>query len=326
MRDGVGHLTLAWVCAPSSVRCACACRAVLYDAFLSCRQGASASTTTAADQLIPQSSSTAVRLPAAALDRQDLPACNAVRTAQVFAVLRRRAPARPTTAVVHPALTPSPRPLLAPSSPTTHHVGAPLTIAASGIAPRRNGGRQLGKHPAEGKPQCCRRPRSRANHLPRSKSHGETRKPSRTGSRGRRMSWPIPHVSQSPLSRPFATCARRWLTLPSLCSSRCRATTHRTAAAAGDEDQADAQRPSRKNIRHALVHRSKTSGISFTRRQAHHLGRLHYKQSSRHSTTVFMGHDLRILAKRQLCRMRWSGQHLLHLQPLRARRPDSSRP
>lgn len=46
-----------------------------------------------------------------------------------------------------------------------------------------------------------------ANLVPRSKSHGETRRPSRTGSRGRRMSSPIPHVSQCLLSRSHAPCA-----------------------------------------------------------------------------------------------------------------------
>ena len=46
---------------------------------------------------------------------------------------------------------------LAPPPPLHHDVGAPLTLAASGLAPRRHGGRQFGKHPAKGKPQCRRR-------------------------------------------------------------------------------------------------------------------------------------------------------------------------
>lgn len=77
-------------------------------------------------------------------------------------------------------------------------------------------------------------------------------------------------------------------------SQTSRATAHRSLTKNRNETPKDAQRTSRQNLRHALVERSKTSGLSFSRWKVDHLGCLHNQQSSRHSSTIILGHDLRI--------------------------------
>lgn len=108
-------------------------------------------------------------------------------------------------------------------------------------------------------------------------------------------------------------------------SSRCRETENRTDPPAEHEDEEDSQRPFGQNLRHALVYGSKASRLSLARWKTHHLGCLHIKQGPCNSSAVIVGHDLRLLAERKLCRLRWSGQHLLHLQPLCSRWAHSCR-
>lgn len=61
-----------------------------------------------------------------------------------------------------------------------------------------------------------------------------------------------------------------------------------------DEGEEDVERPSRQDLRHALVHRSEASRLGITRRQADYLGRLYHEQGPRHPSPIFMGHDLRL--------------------------------
>lgn len=61
-------------------------------------------------------------------------------------------------------------------------------------------------------------------------------------------------------------------------------------------------------------------------RQADSLGRLHDKQSARHSAALQLGHDLRLRPLGLLCRLRRSRQHMLHLQPEDARGQRARQP
>src|SRR5271155_3569877 len=69
------------------------------------------------------------------------------------------------------------------------------------------------------------------------------------------------------------------------------------------ENPSHTQRPSRQNIRHALGYRPTASRLRLTRRQTHHLGRLHHKQTSRHPPPIILGHDLCVRPLRKLCRL-----------------------
>lgn len=89
---------------------------------------------------------------------------------------------------------------------------------------------------------------------------------------------------------------------------------HRASTPNRHEVSKSPQRPSCKNIRHALVYRSKTSCLSFTRRQAHYLGRIYHQQSPRYPTPIFLGHDLRVCSKWELCGLWWPRQYLLSIQ------------
>jgi hypothetical protein len=81
-----------------------------------------------------------------------------------------------------------------------------------------------------------------------------------------------------------------------------------------DEDPKNLEGTSGKDLCHALVNGSETFGIGITRWKAHHLGCVHNQQSSRHTSEIIVGHDLRLCPKWELRRLWWSGQHLLHLQ------------
>jgi hypothetical protein len=112
------------------------------------------------------------------------------------------------------------------------------------------------------------------------------------------------------------------LSILTLCSKTSRTKQHRTSPANRHEAPSQPQRPSRQNLRHALVHRSATSRVRLARWQAYHLGRLHHQQSPRHPSPQFLGHDLRVCPERKLCRLRWFGQYLLHLQSIDTRWTD----
>jgi hypothetical protein len=85
------------------------------------------------------------------------------------------------------------------------------------------------------------------------------------------------------------------------------------------------QRPFGQNLCHALGGRPPTSRFSITGWQAHRLGRIYYKQSSRYSSSIQLGHDLRLLAVRQFCGLWWSRQYLFDLQPEQQRREQCQR-
>jgi hypothetical protein len=87
-----------------------------------------------------------------------------------------------------------------------------------------------------------------------------------------------------------------------------------------DEGKAGPQGPSCEDLRHALVQRQAPSRLGFSRRQAHRLGRLHHQQGPRHSAPLLLGHDLCVCTLREFCRLRWSRQRLLRLQPKDPRR------
>src|ERR1700755_1125794 len=70
--------------------------------------------------------------------------------------------------------------------------------------------------------------------------------------------------------------------------------TYGSTASDWHETPSQSERPSCQNIRHALVNRQKTPGFGFTRRQTHHLGRLHHKQGPCNSSSLLVGHDLRL--------------------------------
>ena len=61
-----------------------------------------------------------------------------------------------------------------------------------------------------------------------------------------------------------------------------------------DEDEEDAEGSSRQDLRHALVYRPEASGLGLAGWQADNLGRLHDQQSPRHSSPIFLGHDMRL--------------------------------
>ena len=104
-----------------------------------------------------------------------------------------------------------------------------------------------------------------------------------------------------------------WLTFVASSDRRGQAT-DRTFAKTDYKNEADIKRPFGEDLRNALVNGSKTSCLSVAGRQAHHLGRLHNKQSPCHSSTIIMGHDLRLFSVWKLCSLRGPGQHLLHIQ------------
>lgn len=60
-------------------------------------------------------------------------------------------------------------------------------------------------------------------------------------------------------------------------------------------------------------------GLCVSGRQADSVGRVHDKQSARHSAALQLGDDLRLRPLGLLCRLRRSRQHMLHLQPEDAR-------
>jgi len=95
----------------------------------------------------------------------------------------------------------------------------------------------------------------------------------------------------------------------------CQESARSSAQESNDEDPENVEGTSCEDLRHALVNRPETPGISITGRKAHHLGCIHNQQSSRHTTTIIVGHDLRICPQRKLRRLWWPRQHLLNLQP-----------
>lgn len=108
-------------------------------------------------------------------------------------------------------------------------------------------------------------------------------------------------------------------------SSRCRAGPDRPLAAHWNEAAADPERSLGQDLRYALVNRPPPSRLRLARWKAHHLGCLYHKQGARHPIEIIMGYDLRLCTQWQLCRLRWSGQHLLNLQSFFARGPNPCR-
>jgi len=69
---------------------------------------------------------------------------------------------------------------------------------------------------------------------------------------------------------------------------------HRRATENRHESTQSAQRPLGQNIRDALVHGPPTSRLSLPRWQADHLGCVYNQQSPRHTSSILVGHDLRL--------------------------------
>lgn len=130
------------------------------------------------------------------------------------------------------------------------------------------------------------------------------------------MTWPMQHVRIASRSHSPSLTHRR--------SQRCRATTSRAATTTRNAHETHIERPSRQNLCHALVDRSKTSRLCLSRWKAYHLGCVHNEQSPCHSSAIVVGNDLRIFTKWKLRRMWRSRQYLLHLQPQRTRRSNQS--
>ena len=133
------------------------------------------------------------------------------------------------------------------------------------------------------------------------------------------MSWLTPPVCSFSAGLPHRNHTPK--TANTMRSSRCRQRPCRGSAAPHHEDEAHPQGPSCQDLRHALVNGQKASCLCVSGRQTHHLGCVHHQQGTRNSSPLFLGHDLRILTKRQLRGLWWSRQHLLHLQLERKRRP-----
>lgn len=144
------------------------------------------------------------------------------------------------------------------------------------------------------------------------------------------MSWPIPPVRlPSPIVMPkgFPPLFLSWavvqyivlgdsinhtdFALPSSPSSR--AEPDRRPTKNWNEAPTHAERSSRQDLCHALVHRQAPSRFGFAGRKAHHLGCLHHKQGPCDSLALVLGHDLCLRPKRELRRLRWSRQYLFNL-------------
>jgi guanine nucleotide-binding protein G(I)/G(S)/G(T) subunit beta-1 len=83
--------------------------------------------------------------------------------------------------------------------------------------------------------------------------------------------------------------------LTSSCSPRSRPAASRPAPSINNEDEKDTQRTFGQDLCHALVNRQKTPSFSIAGRKIDNLGCIHDKQGARNTSTIIVGHDLRIL-------------------------------